>query len=68
MTLAVVSSDTSQSVPPAVTDGSQAPAEDASGFTLWPTGVLAAVLVLGLIALLIAANRPGNQQTVRRRR
>ena len=47
-------------VPSAVTgpDGSPGQPAASTGFQLWPTGVLAALLVLGLAGLMLFANRP----------
>jgi hypothetical protein len=39
-----------------------------SGFAIWPTGVLAGVLVCGLIAILVAINRPPGSERGSRRR
>lgn len=51
-----------QSVPSgeqtALTGGRQS---DSGGFQVWPTGVLAAVLLAGLVALMVAVNRPGRR-------
>ena len=34
---------------------------DSGGFQVWPTGILAAVLLAGLLAVMVAVNRPGRR-------